>query len=155
MDVVFATEKAVFNYRVAGVWIEDGHVLLHRDKNDSSWSLPGGRVEIGEEAQASIKREFLEELGIDMNVHRLVLIIENFFEYRGRDFHEMRLYFLVTPIRSSREINTTPFHGTEGDRLIYKWTPLEDLENLELYPRFLRTELQNLPNGTGHFVQRQ
>ena len=46
MDVVFKTEKAVFNYRVAGIWIENGHVLLHRDVNESQWSLPGGRVEI-------------------------------------------------------------------------------------------------------------
>jgi len=152
---MFATEKAVFNYRVAGIWIEDGHVLLHRDKDDSHWSLPGGRVTIGEEAQLSIKREFLEELEIDMDVHKLVWINENFFEYRGRNFHEMGLYFLVNPIKPSGEINTTPFHGAEGDRLIYKWTPLEELENVELYPDFLKTELRNLPMGIEHFVQRQ
>lgn len=155
MDVVFAAEKAVFNYRVAGIWIEDGHVLLHRDKDDSHWSLPGGRVEIAEEAQVSIKREFLEELEIDMDVHRLVWIVENFFEYRGRNFHEMGLYFLVKPIKPSGKINTTPFYGTEGDRLIYKWIPLDELENIELYPKILKTELRNLPKGIGHFVQRQ
>lgn len=27
MDAVFKTEKAVFNFRVAGVWIEKDHVL--------------------------------------------------------------------------------------------------------------------------------
>lgn len=54
---MFKTEKAIFNYRVAGIWIEDGHVLLHKAVNESNWSLPGGRVEIAEEAQVSIKRE--------------------------------------------------------------------------------------------------
>ena len=41
MDVVFKTEKAVFNYRVAGIWIENGHVLLHRDVNETTGRFQG------------------------------------------------------------------------------------------------------------------
>lgn len=41
MDVVFKTERAVFNYRVAGIWIEDDHMLLHKAVNERHWSLPG------------------------------------------------------------------------------------------------------------------
>lgn len=44
MDVVFKADKAVFNYRVAGIWIKNGYVLLHRFVNDDFWTLPGGRV---------------------------------------------------------------------------------------------------------------
>ena len=34
-----------FNYRVAGVAIVDGNVLVHRGENEPFWSLPGGRGE--------------------------------------------------------------------------------------------------------------
>ena len=154
MDVVFRTEKAIFNYRVAGIWIEDGHVLLHKDVNESNWSLPGGRVEIAEESQVSIKREFREELNLDITVNGLVWIVENFFEYDGKDIHEIGLYFSVSS-QTFIEINDTPFNGIEGDRLIYKWTPIEELKDIELYPEFLRAEIKNLPKNTEHIVQRQ
>lgn len=44
MDVVFHTEQEVFNYRVAGIWIKDNRILIHRASDDTIWSLPGGRV---------------------------------------------------------------------------------------------------------------
>ncbi|NHM31996.1 NUDIX domain-containing protein [Neobacillus terrae] len=155
MDVVYKTERAIFNYRVAGIWIEDGHVLLHKDVNESNWSLPGGRVEIAEEAQVSIKREFREELDIDITVNGLTWIVENFFEYGGKDIHEIGLYFSVSSNKTTFEINDTPFYGIEGDRLIYKWNPIEKLSEIELYPEFLRSNIKKLPMNTEHIVQRK
>ncbi len=32
MDVVFKSKNKVFNLRVAGIWIENGHVLVHHWK---------------------------------------------------------------------------------------------------------------------------
>lgn len=58
MDIVFPTEQGKFNYRVEGVWIKNGHVLLHKDSNDTNWSLPGGRVKMTEESKTALKREF-------------------------------------------------------------------------------------------------
>lgn len=29
MDLVFPTEHGVFNYRVAGIFMKDGHALIH------------------------------------------------------------------------------------------------------------------------------
>jgi hypothetical protein len=31
------------NYRVVGVCIRDGHVLLHWEEKDEFWVMPGGR----------------------------------------------------------------------------------------------------------------
>lgn len=148
MDVVFQTEQAVFNYRVAGIWIENGHVLLHRDVNESNWSIPGGRVAIKEDSQSSLTREFQEELGIDVQIERMALVIENFFEYGGRDFHEIGFYYAVTADSNFASFHEKPFHGIEGERLIFKWMPLDELDGVALYPECLRTALKDIqPHG--------
>ncbi|MGG3573887.1 NUDIX hydrolase [Bacillus gobiensis] len=155
MDVVFQTEKAVFNYRVAGILIKNGHVLLHKDVNDKHWALPGGRVEITEESQSSIKREFREELGIDIKVDRLLWVVENFFEYDRRSFHEIGFYYNILSDENSLLVDKESFYGVEGERLVFKWMPIEKLEEVALYPEFLRTALNNLPKNPEHFVEKQ
>lgn len=155
MDVVFKTEKAIFNYRVAGIWIENGHVLLHRDVNETNWSLPGGRVEMAEDSQSSIQREFREELGIDVHVERMALVIENFFEHGGKDFHEIGFYYAITAEGNTASFKENTFHGIEGERLIFKWTPIVDLEGVALYPECLRTTLKEMPSHIQHFVVKQ
>lgn len=155
MDVVFHTDIALFNYRVAGIWIKNGHVLLHRDVNEKNWSLPGGRVKMAEDSTLSIKREFQEELGLDIKIERLAWVVENFFEYKGKDVHEMGLYYLVTQKNESFELNMSPFYGNEGERLIYRWTPLEELQKIQLYPEFLRTDLATISLSTEHIIVKQ
>lgn len=154
MDVVFQTEQAVFNYRVAGIWIKDGHVLLHRLVNESNWSLPGGRVAIAEESQSSLTREFREELGIDVQVERMALVIENFFTYGGRDTHEIGFYYVVTDEKNFTSFDEKPFHGIEGERLIFKWMPIDELDEIELYPECLQTVLKDIRPYIQHFVQK-
>ncbi|HWI50236.1 MAG TPA: NUDIX domain-containing protein, partial [Rummeliibacillus sp.] len=77
MDAVFKTVQGIFNYRVAGVLVQEGHILTHKSVNDSFWSLPGGRVKILEQAQYGLQREFQEELGVDVQIERLLWSVEN------------------------------------------------------------------------------
>lgn len=136
MDVVFQTEQAVFNYRVAGIWIENGHVLLHRDVKESNWSLPGGRVAIAEDSQSSLIREFREELGIDVQVDRMAFVIENFFEHGGKDFHEIGFYYVVTADSNFASFHEQPFYGIEGSawffngRLLKSWIGLSCIRHV-------------------------
>lgn len=153
IDIVFHTEQAVFNYRVAGIWIENGHVLLHRDVKELNWSLPGGRVTIGEESQHSLKREFQEELAIDIHVNRMAFVIENFFKYNGRNFHEIGFYYVITSDKHFASYSKKTFYGIEGERLIFQWMPLDELDKTELYPQCLRSTLQKLPPSVKHFVE--
>jgi 8-oxo-dGTP pyrophosphatase MutT (NUDIX family) len=155
MDVVFKTDTAVFNLRVAGIYIENGHVLIHKMLGDTTWSLPGGRVEIAEETKNSLKREFLEELGIEIEVTTLVFTVENFFNYNGKDIHEIGFYYFVNS-NDEKYLNMSgTFYGVEGERLIYKWVPINHLDEIELYPIFLRRELKDLPESTKHIIVRQ
>jgi 8-oxo-dGTP pyrophosphatase MutT (NUDIX family) len=155
MDVVFKTDKVVFNLRVAGIWIENEHVLIHRGVNDTAWSLPGGRIEILEESHESLKREFKEELGIEIEMNRILWSVENFFKYNGTDIHEVGFYYEVSSEHKPTGKMNEPFHGLEGERLIYQWVPIEKLDEIELYPEFLRTKLKDISKQQEHIIVKQ
>ncbi|MGY0694645.1 NUDIX hydrolase [Virgibacillus sp. FSP13] len=152
MDIVFDIEETVFNYRVAAVWIENNHVLIHKDRNDENWSIPGGRVKIGEDTRTSIRREMQEELGIAITVNRTLWIAEHFFKYRDQDFHEMGIYYSISTADGLNHFRKKAFHGLEGDRLIYQWVPIDELEKIILYPVFLTAGLKNIPTHTEHLI---
>lgn len=55
-----------------GVLVWDDRVVVLRNERDE-WELPGGRLEAGDATpQAALRREFLEELGIEVEVGTLV-----------------------------------------------------------------------------------
>lgn len=144
-----------FACRVAGIALHEGRVLLHRAEDDDFWALPGGRAELLEPSPETLRREMLEELGAQVVVERLLWVVENFFVYRERRFHELGLYFLMRFSPSSPVLRhcTEPFDGYEGHiRLIYQWFPVADLAQMRVYPSFLRQELGNLPTTTQHVV---
>lgn len=152
MDATFHLDNAVFNVRVAGVMIENGHVLIHKQVSDNHWALPGGRVEILESSQSCIIREMKEELGFNVKINRLLWMTENFFEYYSKQFHELGFYYSISSATPSTHFTTETFHGEEGDRLIYKWVPINELEQLPLFPEFLRTSLEELPLTPKHLI---
>ncbi|MEH7444994.1 NUDIX hydrolase [Bacillus sp. JJ1122] len=155
MDATFYLEGAVFNYRVAAVIVKDGHVLIHKQGTDSYWALPGGRVEVMEDSQTSIIREMKEELGLDAKVERLLWFTENFFDYNDKNYHEIGLYYQVEIVDERFVFSTDPFYGEEGERLIYQWVPVEKLEEIILYPEFLKAALLELPLIPQHLIVRK
>jgi ADP-ribose pyrophosphatase YjhB (NUDIX family) len=46
--ITFSKSDRRFNFRVAGIAIDDDYVLLYRAERDSFWTFPGGRAEINE-----------------------------------------------------------------------------------------------------------
>lgn len=59
----------------AGVVERDGRIMICRRKpdvhNGLKWEFPGGKLEKGEGPEAALKRELMEELGIDVEVGRV------------------------------------------------------------------------------------
>jgi ADP-ribose pyrophosphatase YjhB (NUDIX family) len=54
---------------VQGLLVRDGRVLIGRRKHEPQkgmWDLPGGFLEEGEQPGAGLRREFLEETGIEV-----------------------------------------------------------------------------------------
>ena len=158
--ITFERDGTRFTYRTVGVCVEDGWALLHRAVRDEFWSLPGGRVEFGEESASALGRELREELGVDAEVGRLLWVVENFFALDGTPYHELGLYYAFTlPPDSALRDKTREHAGREEGldaplRLIFRWFPLAALADLPLYPVFLRAALQRLPQHTERIVNR-
>ena len=45
---------------------------------------------------------------------------------------------MITSEENPSSYNEAPFHGIEGERLIFKWTPIKELNEVALYPECLR-----------------
>jgi ADP-ribose pyrophosphatase YjhB (NUDIX family) len=139
-----------FNVRTAAVLLWQDRVLLSRDVPDAGYRfLPGGRVQLHEPAEETIRRELCEELGISCAAPRLLWVVENFFTstfYRRRT-HEICFFYLV----QAELPDWLTAHSTgefllhdDADRINipFEWVPLETLGESRLEPAFLRTRLQ-------------
>ena len=152
--ITFEEGKARFNYRVVGIALDDNWVLLHKTEEENFWSLPGGRVKLLEPSKDALKREMQEELGVKIHVERLIWVVDNFFEYDGKSYHELALYFLMMfpnnpPLYKKSESFT---EDDERVKLIFKWHKLNELGKIRLYPTFLRKSLSSIPDVTEYIV---
>ncbi len=105
----FVVGTSRFNYRVAGIVIREGHLLVCREDDDDYVMLPGGRVEMGEPSPVALAREIAEELRSTGEIGPLAFTVENFFEREAQRFHEIGLYYRIElprcfPFRSRRRL---------------------------------------------------
>jgi 8-oxo-dGTP pyrophosphatase MutT (NUDIX family) len=152
--ITFDKDGVRFVVRSAGIALRENHVLLHRSQDEDFWSLPGGRCEMNEATNDALRREMQEELGIDVEIVRLLWVVENFFEYDGRNCHEIGFYYLMSVSEdSSLHDRGDEFLGDEfGLPLIFKWHDMQVLDSLAVYPSFLKQALQALPQTVAHVV---
>lgn len=146
MDVYFRHDQKCFNFRVAGIIKKDHQVLL--SKFNDFYTLPGGRVKFGETTEQAIKRKIVEEIGIKVNINKLLSINENFFEYGEDDYHEV-LFVYLCEAQNSADMDENEIIK---DKFIYK--SINDLVNLNLKPEFLLEELKKLPERISHNINR-
>jgi len=151
--ITFDEGNLRFNYRVVGTAINGNRVLLHKAEDEDFWTLPGGRGELLEPARETLKREMQEELNASIQVGRLVWVVENFFIYDGKSYHELAFYFLMLFPENSHVRESTEFPGKDNNvKLTFKWYQLDDLTDMALYPSFLRDALKRIPDATEHIV---
>ena len=107
-----------------------------------------------ETAEQTLKREMREELNADVQVGKLLWVIENFFGYKGESFHELGLYFEMSfPEESPLLVEYQPFEGyEEGTKLIFRWYRLDETESLYILPSFFNTGLSAMPSSPVHLV---
>ena len=146
-----------FQVRAAAIVLHAGYLLVHRAPGDEYWALPGGRVEVGEEASATIVREMREELGEEVTCNQLLHVAENFFDLAGQRNHEIGFYFLVSLPRASQYLDKgRTYCGVESHlKLEFRWFALAELESINLRPTFLQASVTASPLLFSHAVQRE
>lgn len=158
-DILFKTNDYIFSYRVAGICIHNGKMLLHKAKSDEGYAFPGGHVSFGETNEKTLKREFAEEIGANITVGKLKWVGEIFFPLSGKPCHQICLYYLVE-IKNIADFSNDVFMGKEeigGDdfEIEFHWIPLEQLNKIKIYPEKATELLLKLDGGIEHFIYKE
>ncbi len=84
---------------VLGIAIKDNKLLVSEGfdnvKNQTFYRCLGGGIEFLEKSIDSLKREFQEEINIDIVIKYFLGISENIFTYEGKNAHELVLYYNI------------------------------------------------------------
>lgn len=125
--------------RAAGIWIESNRILLESLTDSDIWGIPGGSIEGHELASEACRREYQEELGIDVRCRSLAIIHEALYRKDGRVVREHGFYFHVEP---SRDMPTAVYKvESRESQLKFRWFPLEHLHQIEFVPDAVRRVL--------------
>ena len=127
--------------RVAGILWQDKKLLVHRLISDDFWYLPGGRVEKGELTRDALQREWIEELQVNIQIHQLLWVMENQFEYDQQIYHEIGFYYHIS-LNADSYLPFNDFETTENKlRFLFHWLPSEQIALADLRPNAIRHQL--------------
>jgi 8-oxo-dGTP pyrophosphatase MutT (NUDIX family) len=105
----------------------------------------GGSVEFGELSEIAVKREFKEELGVDIAIVSGPLVFENLYTHGGADGHEVIFVSEVDfPLTTSMAGDHIVFYESDGTSNVARWYDPDELDqegNLQLYPKGLKSAL--------------
>ena len=126
-----------FNVRVYGILINQNNEVLLSDENrfDRQFTkFPGGGLEFGEGKKECLKREFLEELGIEIEVKELFYLTD-YFQVSAFDKKEqlISIYYLVKAENlNSIQTSSKSLDFTNGAQEVHRWKSLETLTPKDL-----------------------
>lgn len=89
---------------VGAVIVSQGRALLVRRATEplkGEWSVPGGVLELGEKLHDGIRREVLEETGLEVEPQEVLEVFDSIFnDQQGRtQYHYVLIDYLCTVIR--------------------------------------------------------
>ncbi len=142
-DIKFKIAGVEFVCRSCAVVMNGDKILFQKRKDDKSWALPGGKIEVLETTKEALKRELQEELGIkDITVGDIISVTENFFEWKGDKVHQYIFTHKVTFNDSKYNNIEGTFNGIEkGKDVIYTWIKKEDLPKHSIKPDYVVNQI--------------
>lgn len=154
-DWLFSTDEHLCTLRTVGVLIRDDKILVQRDRDGSEYALPGGHVKIGETTVDGLVREYKEETGADIRCERLLWTEECFWDWNGKKAHSLAFYYLITLCNGTDLPDTGEFVSHKDNaNVVLGWMPIKDVQNLTIYPAFLKEKLPDLNETPEHFISK-
>lgn len=84
---------------VLGIAKKNNQILVSEGfdkvKNQTFYRCLGGGIEFLETSEAALKREYKEELNIDIDIEDYCGLTENIFTYEGKNGHELILFYNI------------------------------------------------------------
>lgn len=130
--------------RVCGVLIKNGQYLManHHGINilGDFWCAPGGGIEFGESSEKALKREFLEETGLQIEVGDFI----EFFEVIKPPIHAIEFFYQVKIVGGHLQLGYDPETGNDILKEV-KWMCLAEIQSLNsnemhrYYHKYLQT----------------
>ena len=154
-DWLFTGENYICDLRTVGVLVRDGKILVQRERNCKEYALPGGHVMIGETTEDGLVREYMEETGAAIRVKRLLWTEECFWEWNGRQAHNIAFYYLIELLnRDDLPDIGGSFSHKDNSNVLLEWIPMDCLSQITIYPTFIRQEIDCLDGPIKHFITR-
>ena len=124
--------------RTRGIIVHNGNLLVVKHSvNTDLYALPGGHLEWGEKIKDSIKREIIEELGVEPQIGRL-LYVNNFTDINQTQSVE----FFFEIINSADYLDINNLNGTHGHELVeICWIGKNDSKIIK--PEQVQSDLNN------------
>ncbi len=132
-----------FHLRARAVVFQDGKFLVNRIKGQNYVFLPGGHVEVGESIPAGLRREIMEETGMEANIKQYLGAIEQSWTEGDVRQWEVNHFFQVDipQVQGAAEIIS------KEPRYEYLWITPDEFATLDLLPVPVRELLQEWATG--------
>jgi ADP-ribose pyrophosphatase YjhB (NUDIX family) len=132
-----------FNIRVYGVLKNSNNEILVTDeliRGNEYTKFPGGGLEFGEGTRDCLKREFLEEMNLDVQVGEHLYTTDFFQMSAFNPEHQiLSIYYWVHALEEIKvRLSTQPFHFDEHQLEVYKRD--NECESFRFIPFYALTE---------------
>ena len=119
-------DKIILNF-TCGILSQSGKILLQKRADKGTWGLPGGAIELGESSVEALVREFYEETGITVRVHKLLNVYTKYSDsYPNGD--EAQVITMLYLVASETSISTNFF--TSDETLDLDFFDASDIKNI-------------------------
>ncbi|MDD4102545.1 MAG: NUDIX domain-containing protein [Kiritimatiellae bacterium] len=142
-------DKNMVEVLARGVCVVDGMMLLCYGRQSGVRYLPGGHVEFGECARVALKREMLEETGLEARAGRFLGCCEHAFVQNGVSHAEVNMIFEMglSGVSVCKEVVASE------EWIGFQWQPLERLGEAGMQPAALSELLPKwIKKPGGHCV---